>query len=107
MDDVKKMLDEAVKVRIEELEGLDPGSEEETQAVKNIAVLCEARNADNEKEQRIDRILKYTLEGITFVCGLLAYNHWYRMGLMFEKEGTFTTKTVQNLTKLFKPLNKK
>lgn len=107
MDDVRKMLDEAVKTRIEGLETLDQGSDEETQAVKNIAVLCEARNADNEKSQKIDRILKYAFEGVTFVCGILAYGHWYRMGLMFEKEGTFTSKTVQNLTKLFKPIKKK
>lgn len=107
MDDVKRLLDEAVKTRIEGLDALAPGSDEETQAVKNIATLYEVRNADNKKEQKVDRVLKYVFEGATFIGGLLAYNHWYKLGLLFEKEGTFTTKTVQNLTKLFKPFNKK
>lgn len=107
MDNVKKLLDEKLKIRIEELDDLTPGSEEETAAVRNIATLYEARNADNKKEQKIDRILKYAFEGVTFVGGLLAYNHWYKMGLTFEKEGTFTTKTVQGLTKHFRPFGKK
>lgn len=107
MDDVKRLLDEAVKSRIEGLDALTPGSDEETQAVRNIATLCEARSTDNKKEQVVDRILKYTFEGVTFVCGLLAYNRWFKLGLQFEKDGTFTTKTVSNLTRLFKPFGKK
>lgn len=106
MDDVKKLLDKELKSRIEGLEGLTPGSEEESAAVKNIAVLYDARNADNKKDQKVDRVLKYVFEGVTFVGGLLAYNHWFKVGLQFEKDGTFTTKTVQGLTKLFKPFGK-
>lgn len=107
MDNVKRLLDEELKSRIKRLEDLAPGSEEETAAVKNIAVLYDARNADDKKDQKVDRVLKYVFEGVTFVGGLLAYNHWFKVGLQFEKDGTFTTKTVQSLIKLFKPFGKR
>ena len=107
MDIVKKKLDEVVISRIDDLENIKTGSEEEAQAIRNIAVLCEARNADSKRERNIDRIIRYAFDGATFVVGLLAYGKWYKMGLEFEKEGTFTTKTVLGLTKLFKPFWKK
>ena len=64
MDEIKRMLNEEIKTRINDLSGMPTGSSERKETVDEIAKLCGLVNGDDKREQRIDRFIKYALEVI-------------------------------------------
>jgi hypothetical protein len=55
------------------------------------------------KDKIIDRSITITLELIGIILPICFYNKWMKMGLEFEKEGTFTSTTFRNLFSKFRP----
>lgn len=55
------------------------------------------------KDKIIDRSITITLELLGIILPICFYNKWMKMGLEFEKEGTFTSTTFRNLFSKFRP----
>lgn len=106
MDEVKRLLDEEIKTQFEDLASFSNGSTEKARAVESIETLYRLRIEENKDNQLVDRILRYTFEGLGLVLPLVFYGRWMKRGLEFEKTGTFTSKTFQGLTRMFKPTRK-
>ena len=100
MDEIKRMLNEEIKTRINDLSGMPTGSSERKETVDEIAKLCGLVNGDDKREQRIDRFIKYALEVIGIGLPLICYGRWYRQ---FEKEGIISSKTFGNFLHFIKP----
>lgn len=103
MDEIKRMLNEEIKTRINDLSGMPTGSSERKETVDEIAKLCGLVNGDDKRKQRIDRFIKYALEVIGIGLPLICYGRWYRQGLRFEKEGIISSKTFGNFLHFIKP----
>lgn len=133
MDENTKLLNEEIRQRIESLGDFEPGSEEEVKAVENLNKLyklrieeIKAQNEDDEryarrsmdkeaqereaetkliemKEHRIERYVRYGLEGAAIVLPLIFYGTWMKRGFKFEEEGTFTSTTFRGLFSKFRP----
>ena len=133
MNNNHKMLDEEIERRIEELASLVPGSDEDTKAIDNFAKLYKLRieenkalsedderyirrnmdkeNLDREAEAKvaetktykIDRYVRWALEGAGIVLPMIFYSTWMKRGFEFEREGTFTSTTFRGLFGKFRP----
>lgn len=130
-DNIRIALDEVIKDEIESLKTTRP--ENKDKAVMNLTELYRLRidemknemeykikdqiriddierfvrdeqikKLQIEKEQR-DRYIRTGVEVAGIVLPLVFYGRWMKKGLEFEQTGTFTSKTFQGLTKLFKP----
>lgn len=106
MDEVKQLLDKEIKTQIEDLANLPAGSKEKNDAIGGVAALYQLRIDENKDNQLVDRVIKYGLEGLAVILPLIFYGRWMKRGLEFEKTGTFTSKTFQGLTRMFKPTKK-
>lgn len=132
MDEIRTKLDEEIASELEKLKTLEPGSKEHSSAVADLATLYRlsidetekertfVRNCDRDlieereyelkiaqfEDQKKDRWWRIGLEAAGIVLPLTFYGIWMVMGLNYEKEGTFTSKTFQGLTKWFKPTKK-
>ena len=71
--------------------------------------LKEARESDEkfkeqqEKNQKIDRRIKYGLDAASIGLPLLFYGIWLRQGFRFEETGTYTSQTFRSLFGRFSP----
>lgn len=108
----KDVLEEELTRRIQELESMDPGSDEASNQLQYVEVLHKLKMAEEEIEEtrraneakekadrikeRNDRILGIAGLGVTlftFAVGMANRNRLYKMGLEFEENGTLTSKT--------------
>lgn len=136
MDEIQELLDEVVKTELQNLQSLEPGSDEQSKAISRIQDLHKLhieemkaltdsedkvlrRNMDVEshddeeryrrkqdKDAAFDRWLKFGLGLLELGLPLAFYGAWVKMGFEFEKDGSITSGTFKNLIRLFKPTKK-
>lgn len=125
-EQIKELLGGEIKDEIENLSTLEPGSEEHSKAVENLAKLYrlkidEAKNEydyavkyesqeseerhrqDQKEEQAKDRYVKIGIETAGLILPLMFYASWMRKGFRFEETGAFTSGTFRNLFNHFRP----
>ena len=132
-DNIKKLLDEAIRQEILNLGTLEIASEAKGAAVDDVVKLYklrieetkneaeirekrEARIMENEREERtkqaqqsdavIDRYFKVGIAAAEIVLPLTFYAMWMKRGFKFEETGTYTSKTFMGLINRFKPTKK-
>lgn len=135
-EQIRKALADQILASLTNLGNLDPGSAEYERAVDSVSKLyhlglddikCDVeydeiiyqreaaekkeesenvKSAKDETKNRIETIVKYSLEGIGIILPIVFYNSWMRKGLEFEKDGTYTSVTFKNLFNRFKPTNR-
>lgn len=125
---LNEKLDKELERRFEDLEGLETGSREQSEATDNIVKLYKLRQ--DEKEQEVSAAAdadKYALERhkleleeqkandsklvsilgtatsvvLTF-AGFAVGSYWYGKGFKFEETGTFCSKTAMGIMRDFK-----
>lgn len=126
-EEIKELLDEEIKSRIENLEIVSPGTDEDNDAVSNLNTLYKLRleekkidadvddknarrvqeNEKNErefdlKEQQADEekkqtIVKLVLGTCEIVVPLIFSAHWLKRGFKFEEDGILTSTTMRGL----------
>jgi hypothetical protein len=128
-DNVKKLLDEEIVNRFDDLSPMDINSEEYTKAVDSLAKLYKLRLEDEKNkceleekrkrrimdngdfklkeiqanEEKLNRYIKLGIEVAGIILPLMFYTAWMNKGFEFEKEGTFTSMTFKGLFNRFKP----
>ena len=125
MDEIRELLDEAIKKELERIIKMDNG-EEKTRAINDLVKFYQLRNEetkinydfeenykrlerDEELEKRNwiekvkDRYFKAGIEILGIVLPLIFYAAWTRRGFKFEETGTFTSTTFRNLFSRFRP----
>jgi hypothetical protein len=132
-DNIKELLDEAIRQEILNLGTLEIASEAKGAAVDDVVKLYklrieetkneaeirekrEARIMENEREERtkqaqqsdavIDRYFKIGLAAAELALPLTFYGVWMHRGFKFEQTGTYTSKTFMGLINRFKPTKK-
>lgn len=127
--EIKVMLEEEIKERINELSNFKSGSKEQTDAIENLAKLhrlkieedkialddlklrwegdisnndC-ARREDQFTIEKKDRYIKFGLEAAGIVSPMIFYAVWMRKGFKFEEKGTYTSTTFRGLFNRFRP----
>ncbi len=129
MEEINKLMDEELKRQITSLTTLEPGSDKQTAAVKNLTALYEARiNEDKilldaedkretramarsdfqlkeaeQEERKVDRLLHAGIALLEIGLPLVCYGHWFRDGLKFEETGSITSSMMRNLINKFRP----
>lgn len=136
-EEIKELLDEEIKSRIENLETVSPGTDEDNDAVSNLNTLYKLRleekkidadvddknarrvqeNEKNErefdlKEQQADgekkqTIVKLVLGTCEIVVPLIFSAHWLKRGFKFEEDGILTSTTMRGLFNGIFPKKKK
>ena len=108
-DEIQKSLDKVIDEGIKSLPGLPAGSNERTEAVKELTELYKLRieeakigqTADEKQKQlasqALDRWINVGAQVGVALLSLLAYNAWYNRGLRFEETGTVTSHMTRNL----------
>lgn len=126
-EEIKELLDEEIKSRIENLGTASPGTDEDNDAVSNLNTLYKLRleekkidadvddknarrvqeNEKNErefdlKEQQADEekkqtIVKLVLGTCEIVVPLIFSAHWLKRGFKFEEDGILTSTTMRGL----------
>lgn len=126
-EEIKKLLDEEIKSRIENLATVSPGIDEDNDVVSNLNTLYKLRleekkidadvddknarrvqeNEKNErefdlKEQQADEEKKQTIVKLVFgtceiVIPLIFSAHWLKRGFKFEEDGILTSTTMRGL----------
>lgn len=124
---IRKLLDDMIEEKIQDVSALTVGSEEETSAVNELAQLHKLRieelkvetdyvskqnqiNADKEariienslkheqlRSQAIDRWANVGKDVLIAIGGWALYRHCFREGMKFEQFGTITTPWMRNL----------
>lgn len=89
----KQMLIEENKKNLEALALLDPKTEEYSVLVKRIDDIQEIIN----KDKTIEKLVDYTLKGVSIAAPLICYGVWFNKGLKFEIDGTISSSFVRNL----------
>ncbi len=114
-EEIKKMLDEEIKSEIEDLSSLNPGSEEKSAAIDDLAKLYklkieEAKNEidSTEKKNQLsedakNRYFRLGVEAAGIILPIIFYSIWMNKGFKFEETGTFTSQTFRGLFKCFRP----
>ena len=120
------MLEEEIKLEIQSLASLQPGSDEKSTAIDDLAKLyklnldqTKAQWEINEKydchdsevqlkkdqltEQVKDRYFRLGIEAAGIILPLIFYACWMRRGFKFEENGTYTSTTFRGLFNRFKP----
>lgn len=126
MDEAKELLNKEIETEIRNLSVLEDGSEEKTRAVDQLNKLYRLRIDESKVEteyemgkkklasdeyvaleekmsRRWTDWVRLGIEGLSVVVPVVFYGIWMRRGFEFEREGTYTSKTFQGLTKFFKP----
>lgn len=129
MEEINKLMDEELKRQITSLTTLEPGSDKQTAAVKNLTALYEARiNEDKilldaedkretramarndfllkeaeQEERKVDRLVHAGIALLEIGLPLVCYGHWFRDGLKFEETGSITSSMMRNLINKFRP----
>ena len=124
MAEIKKLLDDAIKTEINNLNSASD-KDEKSEVIKNLAALHKLRIEEikteteiEEKSERramdkaahdentLDRYAKIGIAAAELVLPLMFYGVWMSRGLRFEETGTFTSQTFKNLFNRFKPTRK-
>lgn len=97
----KEMLDERIKKLIEYIDKLPEGSDEKIKALENLKTLYEIRMNETKADQtKSDTVIKWVSAigqiGLG-VVSIVAYDRWYKRGLIFEEEGTIRSPMTRNL----------
>ena len=126
MEEIKSLLEEEIKLEIQSLASLQPGSDEKSTAIDDLAKLyklnldqTKAQWEINEKydchdsevqlkkdqltEQVKDRYFRLGIEAAGIILPLIFYACWMRRGFKFEENGTYTSTTFRGLFNRFKP----
>lgn len=122
---VDELYNQVLESKIKGLARTSPGSKEEALATTSVTKLYAAKqardNAESEKEaqmraaqleqdkfeadkkaQKKSRIISCVVEGCKLLIPLAGYGVFYCLGLKFEEEGTFSSKTFQRMLNRFK-----
>lgn len=132
MAEIKKLLDDAIKTEINNLNSASD-KDEKSEVIKNLTALHKLRIEEikteteiEEKSERramdkaahdedatlkafqldentLDRYAKIGIAAAELVLPLMFYGVWMSRGLRFEETGTFTSQTFKNLFNRFKP----
>lgn len=125
-DKLKDLLEEEIEWEIGNLTNLQPGTEEHTTAIDNLAKLYKLKieETKNEKElvetvnareieqqlkreqlseQVKERYFRIGIEVAGLVLPLMFYASWMKKGFKFEETGTFTSTTFRGLFNRFRP----
>ena len=128
-EEIRDLLGEEIKTEIRNLSTLEPGSEEKSTAIDDLAKLYrlrieETRNEwdfnekyesrysdiqfkkDQLEEQVKDRYFRLGLEAAGIILPLIFYAVWMKRGVKFEETGTFTSTTFRGLFNRFRPTKK-
>jgi len=128
-EEIRDLLGEEIKTEIRNLSTLEPGSEEKSTAIDDLAKLYrlrieetrnewdfnekyESRDSDIQfkkdqlEEQVKDRYFRLGLEAAGIILPLIFYAVWMKRGFRFEETGTYTSTTFRGLFNRFKPTKK-
>lgn len=105
MDEMLEKLDREIDAQIENLSQLENGTEEKERATQHLTELMKMREAiendktaakQNKKISVVDLVIKGA--GVVVSGIALVSNVWLAVqGFDFEREGSFTSKTMNNL----------
>lgn len=110
----KAMVDERIEILQEEIEKLEPGTEEYERVELAIADLLTLRaQIDKDrimseesnkviKEERLSRIVRVVMSGVEVLVPLAVYSVLWHQGLAFEKDNYVSSASVKNLFQRFK-----
>ena len=59
-----------------------------------------------EKERKIDRVIRTSIEAAGITLPLIFYGIWMKRGFRFEESGSYTSQTFRSLFSKFKPTMK-
>lgn len=132
-EEIKDLLDEEIKSRIETISGMDVEDENYSKAIDNLVKLHKLRieetksiadleertyRRENDEEtcelneeirqeqlseQKKDRCIRIGLDVAGLLVPIMFYSAWMRKGFKFEETGTFTSTTFRGLFGHFKP----
>ncbi len=115
---MEETLDRQIQVEIEKLSVMEDGSEEKSRAIEGINKLYRLKidQDKNESDALIETVkannqtladrAKLVIDIMGIIVPIGFYGIWMKRGFEFEKEGFYTSKTFQGLTKFFKPTKK-
>lgn len=103
---IDQMLEERIATEFSKLANLEDGSQEKSSAVNDLTKLYElhleevkieqAKDESRSKSQTFIEIGKVVVPAVISVGGWIAYGHWFKMGLNFEREGVIGSTTFRN-----------
>lgn len=114
----EEMLERQIQTEISNLAIMEDGTEEKSRAIEGLNKLYRLKmeQEKNESDVEIEEIktntqtwtdrIKLVLDGAAIVVPIVFYGVWMKRGFEFEKEGYYTSKTFQGLTKFFRPTKK-
>ncbi len=132
-EEMKRMLEEEIKIEIQHLSTLEKGSKDHAAAIADLSQLYklaieeskndmdfnekwERRIMENDqnaivntqkesqmREETIKRYADVALNVAGIVLPLIFYSTWMRRGFKFEETGTFTSTTFRGLFNRFRP----
>lgn len=118
MSEITKMLNEEYERTLSDLSLETKETEEAKWELQKLTALHkqrmdiaeqEARKAKDEndvKEGKKDRIVKIALESAGILIPVAASSYWMAKGLMFEKTGSYSSRTMQWLSSHFRLFKK-
>ena len=106
-----KIIDEIIRKELLELQEIEDRNEKKAK-IGYIQDLIETKNKNtkkknNNKNETFKNIVSLLGVGVTamgIVIPLFAYDKWYREGLKFEEEGSYSSLMVRNLISSKKPV---
>ena len=106
-----KIIDEIIRKELLELQEIEDRNEKRAR-IYYIQDLIETKNKNtkkknNNKNETFKNIVSLLGGGVTalsVVIPLIAYDKWYREGLKFEEEGSYSSVNVRNLISSKKPV---
>ncbi len=125
-EEIKDLLEEEIKLEIENLNSLEAGSQQHSAAVESIAKLYKLKIEEDKtsmeylektdmhknekgfkdaqlKESIKDRYFRLGIAAAELILPLVFYGVWMNRGFKFEKDGTYTSQTFRGLFSRFKP----
>ena len=124
-DETMRLLSEEIESEIENLSGLEPGSDEHSKAVDSLSKLYKLKIEESKnqseleekqkeellkkeqlREQKIDRWVKVGVVAGELTIPLVFYGVWMKRGFKFEETGTFCSQTFRNFFSRLRPTKK-
>lgn len=135
-EEIKNLLGEEIVSEIQDLSTLEPGSEEKSSAIEDLAKLYRLRieetknewdfdekynrrimeDDDHKSEEQLkksqleeqvkDRYFRLGIEAASIILPMMFYAIWMKRGFKFEETGTYTSTTFRGLFNRFKPTKK-
>ena len=110
MDELKsnELLNEEIIAVLNDLEGLDPSTDQYKKTADNLATLYklkidEDKNINDCKDQKFYRVGNWIVDGAGIVLPLIFYGIWMQLGFKFEEKGVIASPTFKGLINKFKP----